>query len=128
MIVWAGIFGALIGWSIAEFETYGFMTGGLFGLLFGWFMRRSVRAEVRQVTQALQDQIDSLIANARVAPRPDAVASPAPIVAPPTERPAAVILPRPSPASRALSRRWSPPRSRARRNGCSAATLSSASG
>ncbi len=62
MIVWAGIVGALIGWVFADLETYGLLIGGLIGLVAGLGLRRGVRIEVARATQALQDQIDSLIA------------------------------------------------------------------
>lgn len=62
MIVWAGIVGALIGWVFVDFETYGLVIGGLIGLVAGLALRRGVRIEVARATRALQDQIDSLIA------------------------------------------------------------------
>ena len=72
MIWWIGVLGALIGWCLADFESYGFLLGGSFGVVAGWIMRRSVRAEVLKATAALQAQVDLLLARESAAPLPPA--------------------------------------------------------
>lgn len=61
MIIGIGLLGAIIGWSLVDFEGLGFVIGGLFGMVAGWILRRSVRAEVLKATEALQAQIKLLL-------------------------------------------------------------------
>lgn len=76
MILWAGVLGTIVGWSLADSASLGFILGGLFGMVAGWFMQRGIRAEVATATGALQEQIDGLLA--RESAYPVASASDAP--------------------------------------------------
>lgn len=97
MVLWIGALGALIGWSLVDFEGFGLIVGGLLGILAGWILRSGVRAEVARTTGNLQAQIDLLLAREPTVP-PSAtaeVAEPRPVasetvVAPPrpTDQPA----------------------------------------
>ncbi len=91
MIFWIGALGALIGWSLVDFDGFGFIFGGLLGMLAGWMLRRVVRAEVTRATETLQAQIDLLAARG-------VTASPAPSAEVPAYRPvAAKTVATPSP-------------------------------
>jgi uncharacterized membrane protein len=62
MVLWAGILGAIIGWILADFESFGFFGGGILGLLAGWTFRKAVRAEIAAVTAPLEAKIQALLA------------------------------------------------------------------
>ncbi|MFC3579488.1 DUF2339 domain-containing protein [Sphingomonas hylomeconis] len=82
MVLWTAIIAAIAGWCMSDFETYGFVLGGLIGLVAGWGLRRTVRAEIAVQTRELQAQIDALLAD-----RGDT----APFAGPAIERPAATV-------------------------------------
>jgi uncharacterized membrane protein len=46
MILWAAVAGALLGWALADFETFGLVFGGLVGALMGRWLRSIVREEI----------------------------------------------------------------------------------
>ena len=62
MIIAIAIFGAMVGWSMTDFDGFGFLVGGFIGLIFGWILRRAIRAQVKEATGGLQAQIDALLA------------------------------------------------------------------
>ncbi|MDE2597035.1 MAG: DUF2339 domain-containing protein [Sphingomonadales bacterium] len=54
MIFWAAAFGALIGWALADFESFGLYIGAFTGGLAGLWLRSAVRHEVnRGIARAL---------------------------------------------------------------------------
>jgi uncharacterized membrane protein len=54
MLFWIAAAGALIGWVMADFDTFGVVAGGMLGLIFGWGIRRAIHAEVRAAMAGLE--------------------------------------------------------------------------
>ena len=107
MVMWAAIVGALLGWIVCEFESYGLLLGAIPGALVGLILRGAVRREIARATAELRAQVAGLMAAAgrNVAPVADIppvfttepvvlAASPSPVVR--TETPATSV---PSPAT-----------------------------
>jgi uncharacterized membrane protein len=46
MILWATVAGALLGWALADFETFGAIFGALVGALMGRWLRSIIREEI----------------------------------------------------------------------------------
>lgn len=90
MIVWGGVVGALIGWSLADFESFGLYLGMLAGVIFGWGLRRSVRAEIANAAQMLRGQLDEALAPDPIAQGPTGLI---PKVSPPS--PVGRAMPKP---------------------------------
>ncbi len=59
MLVWITIFGAVAGWALADFESFGAYLGGFVGFGFAWVLRRSIRAEIANATDALLMQFEA---------------------------------------------------------------------
>lgn len=76
MVLWIGIIGALTGWLLSQFASYGFVIGGLIGLALGQALRTAIRKEIAAATDPLQAQIDLLLAGRSAAQAPVEVALP----------------------------------------------------
>ncbi|MGI4730179.1 MAG: DUF2339 domain-containing protein [Janthinobacterium lividum] len=76
MVMWAAIVGALLGWIVCEFESYGLLLGAVPGAMVGLVLRGAVRREIAAVTADLRAQVAAL-ATATRDPAPAAFAEPA---------------------------------------------------
>lgn len=104
LVIWGIAVGALLGWAFADFESWGFMLGGVVGLFGGLWLRSAIRSEVRHeiaaASEALTAQFGAAPAAVPAQPMPfeaAAVAAPEPVLPP-----AAAVAPEPTP--------WAPPR------------------
>ncbi|MFA5965392.1 MAG: DUF2339 domain-containing protein [Sphingomonas sp.] len=89
MILWGVLVGALLGWIMADFESWGFVAGAILGTGAGAWLALAVRAHVARATRALRDEIAEL-RDMRATP---AVAERAPSAKAPLEATPAMVRP-----------------------------------
>ncbi|CAN5478456.1 DUF2339 domain-containing protein [soil metagenome] len=89
MILWGVLVGALIGWIMADFESWGFVAGAILGTGAGAWLMLVVRAQIARATRTLRDEIAEL-RNMRTAP---AVAERAPVAEAPSEPAPSIVRP-----------------------------------
>ena len=81
MILWGIVCGAVIGWSVDDFNSFGLIAGAALGIIAGLWLRSTLRRELLAVSETMRGDIGVALGSRPVVAEPAAVVSAAPAAA-----------------------------------------------